>query len=66
MESKIVDLLKIDYQNTAIKDDVIIVFLKSGVYWICDKEYGVKESNNINCYSVKRVFGAGKKQVRNG
>lgn len=65
MESKIVDLLIIDYKDTDVKDDVIIVFFKSGRYWICDKAYGVKKSNNKDCYSVKRIFGAGKKQVNN-
>lgn len=62
MEKDIREFLIIDYSHSAVgKDgDVLIVFFKSGRYWICDKEYGVQQSDNPLYLRVLRVFGAGR------
>lgn len=57
--NKLTQILKIDYSHTVIKDDVIIVYLNNGIFWLCDKDFGVK--NHGDYYEVIRVFGRGKR-----
>lgn len=60
METKQVKFLKIDYRNTTVKSDVLIVNFKDGRFWLCDKEFGIIDDiENPNYFIVKRVFGVG-------
>ena len=65
MEQDIREFLIIDYSHSAVgKDgDVLIVFFKSGRFWICDKEYGVQQSDNPLYLRVLRIFGAGRTKI---
>lgn len=61
MSDNIREFLKIDYSHSVVgkNGDVLIVYFNSGKFWLCDKNYGVQESENPLYYSVKRVFGVG-------
>ena len=65
MEQSIREFLAIDYSHSVIgkNGDVLIVFFKSGKYWICDKEYGVQQSDNPLYLRVLRIFGAGRTNI---
>ena len=65
MEQAIREFLTIDYSHSVVgkNGDVLIVFFKSGKYWICDKEYGVQQSDNPLYLRVLRVFGAGRTNI---
>ena len=65
MEQSIREFLTIDYSHSVIgkNGDVLIVFFKSGKYWICDKEYGVQQSDNPLYLRVLRIFGAGRTNI---
>lgn len=65
MEQAIREFLTIDYSHSAVgkNGDVLIVFFKSGKYWICDKEYGVQQSDNPQYLRVLRIFGAGRTNI---
>lgn len=65
MEQSIREFLTIDYSHSVVgkNGDVLIVFFKSGKYWICDKEYGVQQSDNPLYLRVLRIFGAGRTNI---
>jgi hypothetical protein len=65
VEQAIREFLTIDYSHSSVgkNGDVLIVFFKSGKYWICDKEYGVQQSDNPLYLRVLRIFGAGRTNI---
>jgi hypothetical protein len=65
VEQSIREFLTIDYSHSVVgkNGDVLIVFFKSGKYWICDKEYGVQQSDNPLYLRVLRIFGAGRTNI---
>ena len=64
MEREIKEFLARDYSHASVgKDgDVLIVFFKSGRFWICDKDFGVQQTENPLYLRVLSVFGAKKKK----
>lgn len=62
MDREIKEFLARDYSHSTVgKDgDVLIVFFNSGRFWICDKDFGVQQTENPLYLRVLRIFGAGR------